>query len=123
MVWGAVSSTVQVWLAGVASVLPAASVARTSKVCAPAAERRCSSGVAGAGLEGGAVEAALEGAAGLVGRRSSKLASAPVMVALRVVVGAVVSTVQVRLAGVASVLPAASVARASKVCSPSARPV
>src|SRR5215217_5857526 len=37
--------------------------------------------------------------------------------------GAVASIVHVNDAGVASVLPAASVARASKVCEPSARPV
>jgi hypothetical protein len=36
-VLGAVRSIVQVCVAGVASVLPAASVARTSKVCEPAA--------------------------------------------------------------------------------------
>ena len=35
--------------------------------------------------------------------------------------GAVASTVQVRLAGVASVLPAASVALTQKVCEPSER--
>ena len=34
---GATVSTFQVWLAGVASVLPARSVARTSKVCGPSA--------------------------------------------------------------------------------------
>ena len=43
--------------------------------------------------------------------------------AVIVVFGAVVSIVQVKLAGVASVLPAASVARTSKVCEPSPRPV
>ena len=43
--------------------------------------------------------------------------------AVIVVFGAVVSTVQVKLAGVASVLPAASVARTSKVWEPSLRPV
>jgi len=32
---GATASTVQLWLAGVESTLPAASVARTVKVCAP----------------------------------------------------------------------------------------
>lgn len=37
-------------------------------------------------------------------------------------VGAVVSTFQERLAGVKSVLPAASIARTEKVCEPSARP-
>jgi hypothetical protein len=36
-----------------------------------------------------------------------------------VVVGATVSTVQVTLAGPASVLPARSVARTSKLCAPS----
>ena len=40
-----------------------------------------------------------------------------------VVSGAIVSTVQVRVAGVASWLPAASMARTLKVCEPWARPV
>ena len=40
-----------------------------------------------------------------------------------VVLGAVVSTVHVEVAGVASTLPAASEARTEKVCEPSARPV
>ena len=40
-----------------------------------------------------------------------------------VVSGAVVSTVNVRVAGVASTLPAASIARTANVCSPAARPV
>src|SRR5919206_85670 len=39
------------------------------------------------------------------------------------IVGRVVSTLHVNEAGVASVLPAASVARTWKVCEPSARPV
>ena len=43
--------------------------------------------------------------------------------AVIVVFGAAVSIVQVKLAGVASVLPAASVARTSKVCEPWLRPV
>ncbi len=43
--------------------------------------------------------------------------------AVIVVSGAAASTVQVKLAGVASVLPAASVARTSKVCDASVRPV
>ena len=54
----------KVCVAGVASVLPAVSIARTSKVCVPSAsggggERR------GAGGEGGGVDAALERRAGL----------------------------------------------------------
>ncbi len=40
-----------------------------------------------------------------------------------VVSGAAVSTVQVREAGVASTLPAGSVARTWNVCAPCARPV
>jgi translation elongation factor TU len=40
-----------------------------------------------------------------------------------VVSGAIVSTVNVRVAGVASVFPAASVARTANVCEPCARPV
>ena len=40
-----------------------------------------------------------------------------------VVSGGVVSTVQVRLAGLGSVLPAGSVARTVNVCEPSARPL
>ena len=43
--------------------------------------------------------------------------------AVMVVSGAPVSTLQVKLAGVASVLPAESVARTENVCEPSARPV
>ena len=38
VVCGSVRSIVQVWLAGVASVFPVESVARTSKVCEPAAK-------------------------------------------------------------------------------------
>ena len=43
--------------------------------------------------------------------------------AVIVVFGAAVSIVQVKLAGVGSVLLEASVARTSKVCEPSVRPV
>src|SRR5215213_8798513 len=42
--------------------------------------------------------------------------------AARVTAGAVRSTVKARLAGVASVLPAGSVARTEKVCAPSGSP-
>jgi hypothetical protein len=45
VVFGAVRSIVQVWLAGVASVLPAASVARTSKVWLPAPSAASVSGL------------------------------------------------------------------------------
>src|SRR6266852_314711 len=114
---------IQVWLAGVESVLPAASVARTWKVWLPSA----SAGEIVSGLEQvvqpppsirhsnvdpGSLElkeklgvVSLEGSAG---------------VELRVVLGAVRSTIQVWLAGVERVLPAWSVARTSKVWLPSA---
>jgi hypothetical protein len=43
--------------------------------------------------------------------------------AVIVVSGPVASTTQVKLAGVGSTLPAASIARTWKVCAPSLRPV
>ena len=125
VVSGATVSIVQVKLAGEASVLPAVSVARTSKVCEPSARP----GVAlraGAGGPGAAVEAALEARAALVDAKE-KSGSAEFAgsfgCAVIDVFGAAVSTVQVNVAGVASVLPAASVARTSNVCKASARPV
>ena len=85
----------------------------------------------GAGREGGAVERpALEAR-----RRPSRRASVPEKVKLArrsalasrrlesiVVFGAAVSTVQVKVAGVASTFPAWSIARTSKVWEPSASP-
>ena len=47
----------------------------------------------------------------------------PVVTAPSVVSGAVVSTVNVRVAGVGSILPSASLARTENVYSPSVRPV
>ena len=59
VVSGTSCSTVQVRWAGVASVLPTASVARTSNVCEPEREAGQRDG-GGAGRPGAAVEAALE---------------------------------------------------------------
>src|SRR6186997_1514016 len=124
VVFGGVRSTVQVWLAGVASVLPAASGARTSKVWLPAVKAgEIDSGLVHdvqlppstrhSKLEPPSVElnvklgvVLLDGSAGLESM---------------VVLGAVRSTVHVWLAGVPSVLPAASVARTSKVWLPAPR--
>ncbi len=125
VVLGAVVSTVQEALAGDASVLPAASVARTWIVCEPC-ER-------------------LESARGLVALVHDPLSSflwkvtpvsfevklivafveetSPEGAAVIVVFGAVVSTVQEALAGDASVFPAASVARTWIVWVPCERPV
>src|SRR5918998_2191183 len=120
VVCGAAVSTVIIRLAGLVSVLPAASVARTSNVCAPSEN---------APVVCGEVHAAKAAAS----TRHWKLAPAslenpnvgvespvsPVGPESIVVCGAAVSTVIARLAGLASVLPAASVARTSNVCAPS----
>jgi hypothetical protein len=121
VVFGAVRSTVQVWLAGVASVLPAASVARTWNVWLPAV----SAGEIVSGLVQ-AVQLPLSTRHSNVELPSEELKLTSGVVLLdgsaglesRVVFGAVRSTVQVWLAGVPSVLPAASVARTSKVWLP-----
>jgi hypothetical protein len=113
----AVVSTVHVYASGVASVLPPASVALTRKVCEPserperflgevqtlkALPSRLHSNVAPASSEEKAkvAEALFVRDAGFVSM---------------VVFGAPVSTLQVRLAGVLSALPAASFARTEKV--------
>ena len=54
---------------------------------------------------------------------NEKDAFVPVVAAVIVVSGAVVSTVNVRVAGVASTFPAASRARTENVYDPSVRPV
>src|ERR671914_763962 len=119
VVCGAAVSTVIVRLAGLVSVLPAASVARTSNVCAPSDNAPVVYG------EVQAVKAA-------VSTRHWKPAPAslenpnvgvesfvsPVGPESIDVCGAAVSTVIARLAA-APVLPAASVARTSNVCAPS----
>ncbi len=119
VVFGAPVSTVKVREAGVGSWLPAASVARTSKVWEPSVRFAVVKGEEQR-REGGGVDAALEARAGL-GRGEGEVgvvsfvkppaATVPVIV----VSGAVVSTVKFREAGVGSTLPAASVARTSKV--------
>ena len=120
VVSGAAVSTVKLRLAA-SPVFPAASVARTSNVCAPSASTSvvCSDVQAANGavstrqsrLAPGSLANANVGVASFV-----RPAGPPVMAT----VGATVSTVKLRLAGVASTLPAASVARTSKVCAPSA---
>ena len=123
VVSGALVSTVQDRESGEASMLPAASPARTWNVCAPCDE----AGVARrAGAEAGAVERALERHAGLVGRereRGGVELTAPLGPPVIVVVGALVSTVQDRESGEPSMLPAASRARTWKVCAPCDSPV
>src|SRR5947208_894681 len=121
VVFGAVRSTVQVWLECVASVLPAGSVARTSKVWLPAPSAEVAWGLVQADqlppsirhskVEPGSLELKLKlGVGSFDGLPGPEFSD---------VVGAVVSTVHAWLAGELSVLPAASVARTSKVWLPS----
>ncbi len=119
---GATTATVNVREAGVASTLPAASLARTENVCSPSARFVYACG------DVHAANAALS-------RRHSNVAPGslvkandaefvvmvPVGPLVIVVSGAAVSTVNVRVAGEPSTLPAASLARTENVCSPSAR--
>ena len=124
VVSGAVRSIVHVWLAGVPSVLPAEiGRAHLERV---AARRQARVALrARAGGEGGAVEPALEARARLV-EVKLKLGAVEFVgsegPAVIVVSGAVRSIVHVWLAGVASVLPAGSVARTSNVWLPPASP-
>src|SRR3954468_23025776 len=118
---GGGACTVHVRDAGDASTLPAASVARTSNVCAPTATPLKSRGDVHA-PHTPASRRHSNVAASLA--PNVKLAVVAVTVPdgppVIVVSGAVVSTAQLREAGDASTLPAASVARASNVCVPAA---
>jgi hypothetical protein len=124
-VFGGPVSTVQVRLAGVGSVLPTASVARTCTVWLPsvspvyvlalvqeanAPASSLHSNVLPASEDANS-KVPLVWFVGLVGPE------------VMVVCGGVASTVQVYVAGAGSVFPAASVALTSNVCAPSVRPV
>ena len=123
VVSGGTVSTVKVRLAGVASTLPAPSMARTSKVCEPSDRAAVVKGVVQAAnaaaskrhwnVEPASVEVKVK--VGVLSLVVLPAAGPPVMF----VSGGVASTVKVRLAGVGSVLLAGSVARTSKVCAPS----
>ena len=123
VVSGAIVSTVHVRVAGVASVLPGrVGRAHAEGVCALGQPRVADR----ARPERRPVEAALERRPASVEENvnvAEVLATVPDGPAVIVVSGATVSTVHVRVAGVASVFPAASVARTRKVCEPWARPV
>jgi hypothetical protein len=121
------ASTVQVRLAGVASVLPAASVARAEKVCAPAAREPKEVGEAQSPQGRESSEHSKLELASL--EEKLKLALVEVVVAggpeSIEVLGGVVSpdncTVHPRVAGVGSALPAVSTARTETVWLPSAK--
>ncbi|MFP5452314.1 MAG: hypothetical protein ACLGG9_11295 [Thermoleophilia bacterium] len=120
VVCGAVRSTVNDTEAGLASVLPAASVARTSNVCAPSLRPVNCTGET-------------QGANDAPSRRHSKVDPASddakltlveiVLITAAgawviVVCGATLSTTKATSAGVESVFPAGSVARTRNVCAP-----
>ena len=122
---GAVVSIVHAWFAGEASTLPAASVARTSNACAPWTRPAYAFGLVQA-LQPPPSSRHSNVEPDSFGRERERRARRFVGLAgdeSIVVCGAVVSIVHVSCAGLASTLPAASVARTSKVCAPSARPV
>ncbi len=113
VVLGAAVSTVQEALAGVASVFPAASIARTWIVCDPCERLESARGLVAV------IQDPLSSFLWKVTPDSFELKVTEAVVdetlpdgaGVIVVFGIVVSTVQVALAGVASVFPAASIAR------------
>jgi hypothetical protein len=130
VVSGGGTFTVHVRLAGEASVLPAASVARTSNVCDPFARFEYAFGdVQAAQAPASMRHWKVEPLSVDVNEKLAELLvdvpdGPPVMFVSGAVVsggGGGTSTVQVRLAGEPSVLPAASRARTSNVCDPFAR--
>jgi hypothetical protein len=116
------SRIVQVRLAGVASVFPAASVARTWNVCEPTASPEYAAGdVQAANAPPSSAHANDEPPSLDVNDNVAPCANVVAAGALVIVVsGASVSTVQVRDAGVGSTLPAPSFARTRNVCDPCA---
>ena len=127
VVSGGVVSTVKVRDAGVWSVLPEASLARTEKVCEPSPSPVRSFGEAQAPqAPASSLHSNVAPSSGLV---KLKLVEAVVIVppaggpTVIEVSGAPVSTVNARVAGVWSVLPVASLARTENVWAPSPRPV
>ena len=122
VVFGGAVSTVKLREAGVASTLPAGSIARTSNVWAPSA----ATAVVFADVHDvhappstrhSNVEPAWLDENANVGVASPVRPDGPLSI---VVCGATVSTVKPREAGVASTFPAGSVARTSNVWAPSA---
>jgi hypothetical protein len=127
VVSGAVVSTVKDRLAGGSSTLPAGSLARTSKVCWPSLnntvvygerhEANCSVSTRHSNVE--PVSSAANANVGVLFLVSPEGPEVIVVCGGVVSGGVTVSTVNERLAGVASVLPAVSIARTPKVCAPS----
>jgi hypothetical protein len=124
VVSGAVWSTTTVSVAGVASVFPAVSVARTLIVCDPSERPVYVFGLVQASYApSSSLQANVAPASEEKVRDALVLLVGVVLVSVAVVSGAVVSTVNVTDAGEASTLPAASIARTRIVFDPAARPV
>jgi hypothetical protein len=121
---GGVVSIVQVKLAGIGSALPAASVAVTWKVCDPGARPVYACGLVQAAVTPSSEQLKLEPDSVEVKEKLAPVAFVGLLGLLVIVVsGALVSIVHVAEAGVASVLPAASVARTEKVWLVAPRPL
>ena len=125
VVSGTTESTVNVRLAGVGSMLPAVSMARSSKVCSPSVRTTSSTGETHAanGLSSNrhSNEATPTAASKeKIGVLSVVRPDGPLVI---VVSGAVVSTWMLTPAGSVSTLPTASIARTLKTCGPSVRAV
>ena len=117
---GARVSTVIERLAGVASALPATSVARASKLCAPSASAAVVCGEVQAAKAAASTRHSNDDPASEANENVGVLSLVvPLGPAVIVVSGGVVSTVNERVAGEASTLPEASFARTANVCAPS----
>ena len=119
-VFGATVSTVQERVAGVASTLPAASFARTEKVWEPFARLEYAFGdVHAAHAPASSLHSNDDPASVALNPNEAEAElTEPVGPLVIEVPGADVSTVQVRVAGVASTLPRVSLARTENVCDP-----
>ena len=119
---GATTATVNVRVAGVASTLPAASLARTANVCWPSARFVYACGDVLVANAAPSRRHSNVAPGSLVKANDAELeVMVPVGPLVIVVSGAAVSTVNVRVAGEPSTLPAASRARTENVLSPSVR--
>jgi hypothetical protein len=113
--------TVQLKVAGDASEWPSASVARTENVCEPFASPKYDFGAVHAVAGAPSDEQVNVDALSLEANENETFAGEVAGgAAVSVVCGAVVSTVQLYVAGAAEVLPAASVAFTDRVYEPSA---
>lgn len=121
---GEVVATVHDLVAGVGSMLPAVSRARTVNVCPPSARPLYAWGDEQGPKEAPSRAHSNVAASVAVNSNVAELdATVPLGPDVIVVSGGVLSTTQVRLAGVGSGAPAPSIALTWKLCAPSPSPV